>query len=515
MSYKNNEVYLSKVKKIEVSYEWSELNCFYRAFAISLSSLNEKAYDLFLIYISAYVSYIINGERSLSFNANDSVLKYYNSELKDIFGTDIKKNDFTSYKSMKKKIFNTLINNEVVIVPSDLYFLPYSKTYLELHKRHYLIVKGFNERKNLLYVLDNMQNELGASTIYSDFMIKTDEVYEMCSSFKNNFDNISTKKYYWSAKLDIDRFNEQKAKEYLEKLCLKLSNLNIQKDFECILIDRMKEGIFDTDLFHYMEYINIKKLLFSSIKRYVIRIDEATDEKTGFSELVDLYLKERENIKILFAATYQKKVLCGEQLKNDIEGLLNKEKEIFKQLNKIIEEDNSCINVGKSDYVIVNNNNAVVDCTDNEISIKLDENIIYDLWKNADNGVQIYKEYSYNIKDICVDMKMDCTFGGSSYCGIILILDNGDKVLFGSLGRLNMAIHKLCDNPEYELYIENYPLSEDVVNLQIKMEDRESCFYVNQKEILRCDFERKIKYYGVFAKTWERCRCDVDFTIIQ
>ncbi|MBQ3545607.1 MAG: hypothetical protein IJA34_11595 [Lachnospiraceae bacterium] len=513
MSFKDSEIILSKVKKIEDSYEWSELNCFYRAFAIGLSSLNEKAYDLFLIYITAYVAYIINGERVLSFDANDSVLKYYNSELKDIFGAEIKRNDFTSYKNMKKKILNTLINNEVVIVPSDLYFLPYCKTYLELHKRHYLIVKGFNERKNLLYILDNMQNELGASTAYSDFMIKTGEVYEMCSSFKKSFDNVSTKNYYWSAKLDTDNFDEKKNKEYLHRLCLKLSNHDINKEFEATLIDKMKEGIFDIDLLHYMEYINTKKLLFASIKKYVDKFYESGEVKSELCNMLDLYLKERERIKILFAVTYQKKVECIEQLEDDIQDLLKMEKEIFKVLNTIIEKGNSCVKERNTDYMIVNNNNADVELGNNKISINLDEDIIYDLWKNADNGVQIYKENNNDIRYFNVDMKMDCHFGGSSHCGIMLILENGDKILFGSLGKLNMAVHKLSDNPEYELYIENYVLEEEIVNLQINSEDKECYFYIDQKEVLKCEIETKIKYYGVFAKTWENCKCSVDFIV--
>lgn len=108
MGIKRDEIYYGNVKRKDDKYNWSELNCFYRAFAITLSSIDEKYYDIFLIYISAYVSYIINGEKSLSFDADDSVLKYYNSELNTIFNADIKKNDFTSYKNMKNKMYDLL-----------------------------------------------------------------------------------------------------------------------------------------------------------------------------------------------------------------------------------------------------------------------------------------------------------------------------------------------------------------------------------------------------------------------
>lgn len=147
-------------------------------------------------------------------------------------------------------------------------------------------------------------------------------------------------------------------------------------------------------------------------------------------------------------------------MENDIEGLLKKEREIFKLLSTIIKRGNSCVNDSNTDYIIVNNNNADVEWRNNKISINLDENIIYDLWKNADNGVQIYKEHNNDIIYFSVDMKMNCQFGGSSHSGIMLILENGNKILFGSLGKLNMAVYKLSDNPEYGLYIENYVLED-------------------------------------------------------
>lgn len=508
-----NEVYLDKVNKNEDTYAWSELNCFYRAFAIALNSVNDKYYDLFLMYVAAYVAYITNGERNLSFDADDNVLKYYDMELKTLFGTEIKKQDFTSYKDMKKRIFETLADNEVIVIPCDLFYLPYCKTYLELHKRHYLIIKGMNRKKDIFYVLDNMQNELGSSTVYTDFMIKTENVYDMSSSFKACFDGSSSKKYFWSIKIDECSYNEQISEDYIRKLCTKLTNYNLKNSYEYILINKMKQGIFDIDIFEYMEYINIKKLFFCSVLKHVQKNYQATQNVTEFGDRLNSYLKEREEIKILFAATYQKRVCDDQKLEQSIYNLLEKEKQILNKLMTIIDNhEHSHTQNSYSEFVIVNNNNAAISRTDEKFSILLEENKIYDLWKNSNNGVQIYKECCLTNGYINVELVMDCLMGGSSHCGIMLIMENGSRVLFGSLGKLNIAVHELSENPEYELFIENFPFEENL-NLEIRFNHDEYCFLADGKKLCELKFENNIKYYGVFAKTWEKCRCKVDFKI--
>lgn len=508
-----NEVYLDKVNKNEDTYAWSELNCFYRAFAIALNSVNDKYYDLFLMYVAAYVAYITNGERNLSFDASDNVLKYYDMELKPLFGAEIKKQDFSSYKDMKKRIFEALADNEVIVIPCDLFYLPYCKTYLELHKRHYLIIKGMNWKKDIFYVLDNMQNELGSSTIYTDFMIKTETVYDMGSSFKACFDGSSSKKYFWSVNTDECRYNEQVSENYIRKLCTRLTNYNINTSYECILMNRMKQGIFDADIFEYMEYINIKKLFFCSVLKHVQKNYEAVQNVMEFGSRLNSYLKEREEIKILFAAAYQKRVCDDQKLEQNIYNLLEKEKQILYKLMTIIDNhEHTNIQNDDSEFVMVNNNNAVISRTDETFSVLLEEHKIYDLWKNSNNGVQIYKECSLKNGYINVDLAMDCLMGGSSQCGIMLIMENGSRVLFGSLGKLNIAVHELSENPEYERFIENFPF-EETLNLEIRFQKEECCFLADGKQLCKLKFESIIKYYGVFAKTWEKCGCKVDFKI--
>lgn len=39
------EIYLKNVNKKYDTYSWSELNCFYRAFAITFNAFDERYYD--------------------------------------------------------------------------------------------------------------------------------------------------------------------------------------------------------------------------------------------------------------------------------------------------------------------------------------------------------------------------------------------------------------------------------------------------------------------------------------
>ena len=276
----------------------------------------------------------------------------------------------------------------------------------------------------------------------------------------------------------------------------------------------MNKGIFDIDLYDYMEYINLKKLFFNSVLRYA---------KKNFLEgnhLLDLktdiltYLKKREKLKIIFSAAYQKMDSCGEKTETEIQDILLYEKEILKKFATLINED-----VGNQEkktmanYKIINNNKAKIEYDKNVFKVHLSEDVVYDLWKNSNNGVEIYKEDIQDSNSFEIEMRMNTPFAGSSHCGIEIILENGAKILFGSLGKLNMAVHELGENPEYELFIENYPFKEKII---IKVEfDEDGCkFFMNKKLLYEIHRKIKVVQCGVFAKTWQPCRCDAEYRFL-
>ena len=60
-----DKIVLTNVKEKDDVFKWSELNCFYRTFAVALNSVNEAYYDIFLLLISAYGTFVVNGDRTL------------------------------------------------------------------------------------------------------------------------------------------------------------------------------------------------------------------------------------------------------------------------------------------------------------------------------------------------------------------------------------------------------------------------------------------------------------------
>jgi len=185
------------IKNYDNELEWRKLNCFYRAFMAVFASSGYLDEYFFAVTILGYVVYIVNGERTLTFDGGDNTLRYYNEELKDITGIELLNVDVKNSRGFRKKLRGELDNGRAVIVPGDLYELYYCKTYREQHKRHYIIVKGYDAEKDIFYILDNMHLKFGADTSYYDFMIKSEDLYNLLMSYNEGFNITSSKPFFF------------------------------------------------------------------------------------------------------------------------------------------------------------------------------------------------------------------------------------------------------------------------------------------------------------------------------
>lgn len=490
------------IKENTDSYRWSELNCFYKAFAIALNSFNDNYFNTFVMYISAYILYGIKGEGYLSFNANDCILEYYKRELETIFGCKIEKEEFRSHKNMCRKIYNILDKNNIVIAPCDLFYLPYSKSYLELHKRHYMIIKGIDVDKGIVYILDNMHNELGAGTKYTDFMIETKVLYEMAGSFQNQFDDISNSNYLWSiSKYINDNFENNKrnyhSRKYLLKLCDNL--LNTSNYLEMDIINELQSGDYGRNMRKYLMYSNHRVVFLESIKYYLY--DKA------MLDMSDNILIEWKNIKLQILVAYERGKIDLNNLKERVKINIENEKKIFAYIKDNLSDFDvkDRVDSKENPYEIKNRNNAKVLFNKNNAEIILDAEITYDIWSNCENGVIIKKDFESADKlEVMFDIQTE--LGSSSQCGIYIELCNGKRILFGSLGRLNMAIHMIDEGKDYEKCIYQ-EIVEDRLYLSVEYDEEYCRFYSKDSKEAKYELElsEKIVKLGMFAKTWEHC----------
>lgn len=487
-----DKIVLTNVKEKDDVFKWSELNCFYRTFAVALNSVNEAYYDIFLLLISAYGTFVVNGDRTLSFDGNDNTIRFFNEELGNIFKAKIIKNNFKSMRDMRKKVGGQLKENRPVIIPCDLFFLPYCKTYQEQHRRHYIIVNGIDMDKGIYHIIDNMHNNLGADTRYSEFMISTDVAYNMCTSFCKNFDIVSDKNYFWSIELSENMCFVKDSSSYLMKICRKLADSDEKEWFENKFAAGKLDGL---QIGYYMEYINTKNTFYKLLDRFIMKNYISGNEVLNEHNLIIKLLEKREKIKIELALWHYKNDKEENEFIDKVNKLINEEKEVLKNIAHIIEEKN----------IVVTHANQY----DKIYTIALDDNRIYDIWKNVNDGKMITIKDGEDKSGLNIIMKVDTEFGASSHSGIFIEFINGDKVLFGTLGKMNTAIHRIDENPEYELYMEGEPFEVEV-NYRIRFLDNTIRFYSNGKMIYELLSENEIKGYGIFAKTWEKCNVIVE-----
>ncbi len=481
------------------NYKWNEFNCFYKAFAIALGAENNKYFDSFAMYVTAYVLYGIKGNGYLSFNSEDCILKYYKEELEDLFGSRIEKTNFYGYRSMCKKIQKALEENKVVICPCDLFYLPYYKSYKELHKRHYVIIKGIDVRKGIVYILDNMHLNLGASTKYEDFMITIKQLYEMVKSFNKNFDAVGEKTYVWDIEIKKNKNFDIDNRKYLLKLC----NMIIENGsyLELDIINEIKKGNVYSQNNNYLWYANMRSVFWNTIRPYI----RDKDKNILIEELVGKWSQIKFHITVLLER--------GSSTLGQVVEKLNEVIEIEKKLlidirDNLVIDSNVLDSNEISKYTIINSKNAKISQDDNRFDVYLDENEIYDIWNNYNDGVVILKK---NFDDeIKGTIYMDTEFGSSSFAGIYIELENNKKILFGSLGRLNIAIHIPDEGKNYEPYISQKILS-GIMDIKVKYRKDKCIFFVGNDEQpeFSLNIDKSIVKMGYFVKTWENCYCRV------
>ncbi|MBE5927402.1 MAG: hypothetical protein E7270_10615 [Lachnospiraceae bacterium] len=482
-----NRIILSNVTENEDSYKWSELNCFYKVFAIALGASDKSFFDYFVMYVSAYILYVIQGNGHLSFDSGDCVLEYYRRELQPIFGNELNKIEYGGYRSFIKKVYNELSENRVVIVPCDLFYLPYCKSYMELHKRHYMVVKGIDTAKGIVYILDNMHIELGASTIYKDFMLDIRVLYDMAEAFRKNFENICNKGFCWSISSERNKNFEIDNDNYFLRL-----KENILNNDDYVELNILDEKLYcDMSMEKYLSYANLRVVFYNTLKKLT------TDENCKIR--LDSLLKEWNILKL--EMTYRN----GKNIKEKVTKTIEEEKECirgYEFANKLF------ISSVLNNYEIFNRKNAEISYNENIINIRLSGNEIYDIWGNADNGVIILKECTE--RKCNAVMEIDTEFGSSSHCGIYIEFEDGRRILFGSLGRLNMAVHSIDDMDRYELCMYQ-EVVEEKMNIGIEYND-EFCYFYSGCD-MKCRhklcLDSKIAKVGFFVKTWENCECSV------
>ncbi len=314
-------------------FSWEELNCFYRAFAVAFNAFNEKYFNRFLTLISYYIIWEIDDIRAFTFNSDDIIIDIYNKELSALFGNKIELSKFHSMNSMVKEIQKKLNSEEVVILPGDLSEISYCNYYKEKHHGHYFIIKGYDDRKKVFYVLDNLQNDQGNSTSYTDFIIEYQVLYKACKTFKGYFDPAMSRNFFWSIKKNCNT-TTMNYKECILKLLDSIEKKN-RDNFSLENKKWLTDNVSVEKNFllqNYLKMANIRKLFFDSL---VLSLNDMEIEH-NLEEMQQIVIKGWDNLKYKIIYNFQTNGNLGVIHDEKQKKCLEKELEFILQLKNII-----------------------------------------------------------------------------------------------------------------------------------------------------------------------------------
>ncbi len=508
--YRINE----KIIEIDDGFSWKELDCLYRPFAISMKSFNKNYYELFLL-IMLYFHIFSNEEyRAVEFNKSHPMFEKYDSCLKDFLGVQIDNVFFETKNEMCYKIAKDICEDKIVILPGDLFALAYSPLYKIEHSSHFFIIKGYDMKREIFYLLDNLHISKGASTCYTDFSVKMDDIYDLTTEYKNKYDKKSRYKYYWTLAVDTDQNGEEveSALRYYAKL---LSKSFICQEEEMVKaieqnkhIDNLNDRLMD---------INKKnvyyKLLLKVLKKYS---DQAFDEKN--SKYVDSMMEKIDSVKNKILYAYYKNATDLHEIRNSLLDIKDYEQVNRARIKEYIETHNIEKNMESKFYRIINHNDAMIQIKSEKIVINFDKERIYDSWILTDNACQIvYKVINSKKVEMEMGTVTDIPKSNAVHFGIILLLENGKKVMFGNYMNLGIAVYAPFDDDNKEWIRKEY-CSEGKYYIKVSVFENDIKFMIrfDKDAEWKCILNKKdvgnIKEIGLFGKTWENVEGDIEFS---
>lgn len=515
------------------SYTWQELNCFYRPAAILYESYAQGYFDIFLFMVSYYSTHMAGGWFTNVFESGifHEFFKFHQNVMKPKTGLSFETESFRDETEMHCKLKDALNGDSPVLVPIDLYGLYYTQGYRRSSHRHYLIVKGYDEEREIYHILDNMQIDNGAYTVYKDFSIRSGELYKMNCLYFENCCPESEPGQMWVLRKDHEFQKEAySVNELLRDHRIHLNAVGCNKAEVHFLeyeLYRRRDKINMDEVNSSFTVLNFKPVYYDLLYRMI--------KKCGGGETEIAYLKdfaEKEaclcndiKLAILDAAAGNKTDEKELQLKFDRK--LRLEKEFRNKLENTMGRLDISIHTERSDEQDIfglfkekNYRKAEIIRGSEKIIFKLDSGTAYDTWDIHDNAPQLLTYPGVNEKFILeTRVKLDNIAIGPYQAGLIVFLKTGVKILFGMDKGHRMSVFCPEKGDEYTLFKENF--SKNTIYLRIKKNASILSFYskndgseewVKKYEVTECG---DVSSCGIFAKTFEKTSLTSEFSELR
>ena len=512
-------MFMSDVQPNTDTYTWQELNCFYRPFSIALKSFDVRFFQLFLMFSAMHVTYLLGSLKFDEVKSGFDFFNFYDSNLMNVFKAEIKEVRFQTEHEMHELLRQNLCDNRIIVLPTDLYSFPYINHYKELHHKHFIMVKGYNTKKDLYYILDNQHVDMGFSTKYCDFMLDSQTIYAMLSSYAQIAEPNLDYKYFWTVE-ETSEFHQDAlflCVELMKKLLSYFTKHKIKKQcVEKMMLDELKLEKFQRTLVDDIRTNSMRVVYFDSLRYFLQMVDESNPELYTLDLKISSTYTSWDELKNKIVYHYQKQDSNTIELEKLLDRTLELDSKLMLDVLSFLNRSNVGINeMNSKPYIIKNNHNAQLIIQSNLVYMNLSKDCFYDTWTYNDDACQIL--YPLKTSDFTLEMSLsvDAVFGGSLLAGFIFKYEYNYKIMFGNYRNIQIGLFA-PNEANTDLVKVNYDV-EGIRYYKVQCINNLYNFYVrrNKQENWYQVYTRldtnQIKYIGLFAKTWENCKTHVMF----
>lgn len=509
-------------------YSPREISCFHKTWAIICNSFHHKYFEYFLLYAVLYENFMVDDYFSWeSFRANlDTNFDRFAKEvLKEKLNINIEKVQCDE-QSFDLKIREAINNNYRVLVPVNLIDVPYYPNYLIESHIHFIPIKGYDHKRRLYYILDNMQIDNGSGGIYKDFVMTFELMNKINGKCFHKYFTNAPSRYFWIAyERDEDKLHTKKV---LNDLCGILKSINDRKHTIKFAEEDLLQGNYKKIVSFkraYAKILNYREVFYDVLFKLMSEVKVSDDEITILKNMKKKVTTQWEEIRtkiLYFASKKPEKIL---KLCDLIEDSIAKEAELRNYIIHIIDQKQLTSDINEStannySVRILNNYNAEIIKEDSVIIIKHLDTMAYDTWFASDNAAQllftINKEDSIEIQcKVVLENNTDYPFFG----GMIIKTKDKGKYLFGNEANVSISLYHPNNLEDFLIASNNYFCKSVILKLIIQG-DKGSFYFKENGEakewvLLKQMIISNIFEVGLISKTWGEIQHTTLFTDIE
>lgn len=523
----NSANILTFVKDKMNSYKVEQVDCFEKPQSIAIGTINKDFAAYFIMLIKLAKSYYFD-----TYAAKPDFYDMIEEKMSEYLGIETVKVKVNG--NLNTKIREIIDGNYPVVVPINLRKLYYSEHYLVNDCPHLVVVKGYDEEKQLYHILDGIQckfeDELQR---YNDFVIRyedLEECFEAYSTFceqdvicyyKKNKDLDETELLKWILLQWTEKIQKR---EFVQKYFLEFIFSIVKEKIDNGENVKMEDLIADNQvvMLSSRSFVNAGKFKSVACKE-LNTILERYENGDVLARKLDDILERLMNIWLFYT---NRTVLNIYKMNFSIlekepdEKILKIEDELHDVLLEVINFiDSYNTNYTKANnisdkFICENNADGVIYEKNNNIIFKFDNDKCYNSWI-FDDCPKILLSTSNNVVRVSTKMKIIHeenklgfhaglffrTVEGNLFCWA---LENYNNFIFDFVGKCTIKL------------VQNTKKFHDDLELFLEFSDNKVQFgevIEGQDRIYGSYDINSILQVGVMCKTWEECKAlEVEFS---